>query len=592
MLAKDALHWHHYRKLLFFAVFVLLLQLGAATSPSPARADQVGPAIPDAASAYIMMEERTIDWIRRERNSSERYKVGLEREYLAHWETVLAKNIETLKTHKSRNTPAFQKKFSEYYQDYNKEKKKLIHYLSASREIWGYITKGLDIGNLTARYAPVIGPGQSAMSYQAVVAENSRPDPFKLDDAELRFIGDYPRAGTDYWVDRDGDLSFFIYNAGKLEDAETVRIEIDALDGVVRGVETTQMQCTADRGGARGYCQTPLLEAGAKKNFKLKLRTADDALDLNKANDFRSDIPVTITGTSEEPAYSTVETRTITVRACVRAYRTKLEDNERTDLAEFQSKIEKALAPNTKLPGKPLREYSSRVFDNEGLSDIADLVSTVIWKQGIDRFLETVSHGYGEVAQLRNRTRALAEKLTRESQPGQRCADPETELAEIRDGLRVLKRRYREIHQAMLDTTYAAYERIHEFRKNLQKGENGKGWWADEAAKSAYTDRVFDGAELLGNFLAKEQLVSQFAGNFASVAGLVNSMVSIADSAVAAFHAQKESARLNETLGLLEAAQYMVGLRKRYLDLQAAFEAYLPTIEKAYRESCTCKAPF
>ena len=48
----------------------------------------------------------------------------------------------------------------------------------------------------------------------------------------------------------------------------------------------------------------------------------------------------------------------------------------------------------------------------------------------------------------------------------------------------------------------------------------------------------------------------------------------------------------DRTMGMMEAFAYLAGLRSRYSTLLRVFDEYLPLIEDAYAESCTCRAPF
>ena len=52
------------------------------------------------------------------------------------------------------------------------------------------------------------------------------------------------------------------------------------------------------------------------------------------------------------------------------------------------------------------------------------------------------------------------------------------------------------------------------------------------------------------------------------------------------------AADYERTMGMMEAFAYLAGLRSRYTTLLRAFDEYLPLIEQAYAESCTCQEPF
>lgn len=534
----------------------------------------------------------------KDQTSAEYYVSAFEAEYYDNLIAVFEENAAALE----KLERVSEQKLTDYFASIDADLKQFVWMPELKRKVAYHLkligTPGLDQEQVEKFYRQQRINGEDPQLFYDRVARTSRPKAIEFEETRLVISGgDAIDPRKDYWIGRSGPVTFTVTNTGE-EDANGVSLDLEAGPLALEGVLGAGLSCTAfDLRQGTATCEREVLDPGAAAHVDADIRTELASRQLDE--EWRAKLDVSVRAVSRDPEFETQKELTLTMRACVRAYDAALGP----PLQAFVRRLDEAITPNPKLPGKALYELPA---DKHYLSDpgvarlngeIFALISYLQINRGIDSDLKWLGLSYGPYAPIKTIALQLPHRLIERSQPGRHCQNPAPDLAALRgEILGALQARADEIRHYHRLLVLAANQRMQDLQFALEVGQEGTA--EGETLEGATQELIFQTLETAMKDLAPYSgdlstfLKMNAIARTASRGSTLLSFIEIFRATRALYYVLPESWEPEYSLAMLEALPYMVRLAERYEDLAAALEAYLNGIETAYQQSCTCREPF
>ena len=530
--------------------------------------------------------------------SSEHYVSAYEAEYFDNLVAVFEQNAAELE----KRERVRQSDLEDYFASIDADLKALVWMPELKKTIATHLkligTPGLDQERIEKFYRQQRINGEDPQLFYDRIARFSRPEAMKFEEAVLVITGgEEIDPQKDYWIDQSGTVAFTVTNTGE-DDANDVTLAFQASPMSLEGVLGNGLSCTGiDIRQGQGRCERGILEPGSEAGADTEIRTELGSRQLDE--DWRAMVDLSIRTSSQEPQFETQKQFQLTMRACVRAYEQALDP----PLQSFRVEIDKAVAPNAKLPGRALYElpsgksYLSSPRDAHRSDEVYALIAYLQINRGIDSDLKWLDLSYGPYAPLKTLALQLPRTLVERSRPGEHCQDPAADLSRLRNGvlsdLQARADELRHIHRLLV---LAANARMQELQFALEVGQEGTA--EGETLEGATQELVFQVLETTLKDLApySDELATflrmHASARTVSRGSNLLSIIEIIRATRALYYVLPEWWEPEYSLALLEALPYAVRLAERYEELATATETYLDAIEAAYTESCTCRDLF
>lgn len=588
------------------AGLVLLLAFAPASIVQAQSANTAKPE-PYPAEQIIKGFQAQIDIIKQLQRAGKRlYASPKEGEYLAHFLSVMEKNIKTIgsrKTVSRKKVDAYAKAMMQYSIDLTRYSE-LKSLLTAWEKPGAGKFKAQSRQKMMATRNPLFAPGgRDPYEVFETIARESRPKPLKLETVTVVVAPNPVKVrgrwrATDYWASRTGEYRVTVKNTGE-DDSEHAWMSVTTETPSITSATSTAMSCTDAGKGDYVDCNTTSLKSGETKQINVAVKLRPEQLkSLAPGNDFRAEVALNFNARSEEPQ-SEVHTapHSFKVRACVPAYKHALQ----RPFQEFRNAVQTATKVAPGLPGQVL--YNASSLDGE----LAALVAYIKINGGLDSDLKWMDLSYGPYAPVKTVALQLPETLIGRSRPGHTCSSPEAEVAELRRVvLWKLQRRFEDVGRHRLDLLLALRTRYNSYLRAM--GAEPLEEEYESAREGAVQELVFQAIEKglkaasaralarTGTAIAAREVTKITllfrAAQGVSVFSTLLSTVTILKASGELYYLVPEYLNREDLLGLIEAAPYMTRLYQRYSVLTKALEKYLDAVEAAHRESCTCRAPF
>lgn len=545
------------------------------------------------------------------RTSGEYYVSAFEGEYFDNLISVFEQNATVLEKRESVS----ERKVTEYFASIDEDLKAFAWMPELKNTVAYHLkliaTPGLDQEQIEKFYRQQRINGEDPQLFYDRVSRYSRPEALELDDVELVITGgEEIDPQKDYWIGQSAPVEFTLSNTGA-DDANTVELAFQTAPLALDGVLGNGLSCKSiDTRQGTASCTRDVLEAGSAATTTVEIRTEAGRGQLNAV--WRTSLDLVVRAESLDPQYQAQKQVSMRLRACVKAY-----DQALRPLPQpFRQKLDQAISPNPRLPGKALFELSSgKPLKSRSLFELPTgrqmpsssrvavdariyaLISYLQINRGIDSDLKWLDLSYGPYAPIKTVALQLPRTLVERSRPGHHCQDPAAEIAALRSGvLSALHQKGDEIRHFHRLLVLAANQRMQELQFALEVGQEGTA--EGETLKGASQELVFKVLETAMKDLApySDDLATFLKMNaIARTAGRGSTLLSFIEifrATRALYYVLPEWWDPEYSLALMESLPYMARLAERYEDLAMALDEYLLAIEEAHQQSCTCQAPF